>query len=495
MAQLLKYNNVVDVSTMLLLLLAVLTTSIEAFGVVSFPFLSARVARQSVTEGVATAPAATRQQDEKETVEILKHDIAELKEQAAQRLDALLEQFEELKSLQQTTATTATTATSSTAVTTPKAPAITKSKEEAAIAQSSSVTTVDQMQRPQQQRQPPQHVSTAETQDVATAPQPYNDEDGDTADTTIAMLGQPLLQKAPSAAPLNLLDDTVWKVVFNIGRETGTWMPKDWGSSGDRLLFQCTVEFTSETVLDGSGDEFFQGALGVRKLLVTDAFVIPRGVGPNSVGRRPLPVLPTGAYKVCRNIGPAGTDIVRLFVELTAPVTVPDHVSDVYCPAERVYGTAGYFAIPYKHDPSAPSHRDLIQQEHNEAIRNYEQLQLAVDMDERGMLNLDHLQKMKEAWQAKKVVEETAAKLQLARQREPEKAQLRLNKSGTVGLTKEGGVCCKVHKGLALEYHILGRMEVGCIEDHQHHSPGHGPTTENKIASTTSAALHGKGLP
>ena len=57
--------------------------------------------------------------------------------------------------------------------------------------------------------------------------------------------------------------------------------------------------------------------------------------------------------------------------------------------------------------------------------------------------------------------------MQEARQREPDKAQLRMSRKGDVGLTKDGGVCCKVQKGLALEYHILGRMEIAAVEvDH-----------------------------
>jgi hypothetical protein len=54
--------------------------------------------------------------------------------------------------------------------------------------------------------------------------------------------------------------------------------------------------------------------------------------------------------------------------------------------------------------------------------------------------------------------------LEEARVREPEKALLRLSRKRDVGLTKEGGVCCKVVKGLAVEYHILGKFGVASID-------------------------------
>lgn len=274
----------------------------------------------------------------------------------------------------------------------------------------------------------------------------------------------------------------MWKIVFNIGREAGTWMPGDWGASGDRLLFQCTVHFTGDdtTVLSTAEqrDEFFHGG-AARALLVADAFVLPHGVGRHSVGRRALPVKPVGAYRVCRGQGPAGTDIVRLYIELTDAVVVaaatdPLAASDVSCPAGRVYGTCGYFPTPAAASgDSASSRRDAVQQKYHDALRAYEaQTDAEGHHNNNGMLRQWH--RMHEAWQAKQVVEQLAAQLQLARQRDPEKSLLRYNRAQTVGLTREGGVCCKVRKGLALEYHILGRMQVGCVDDDsQHHQLRH----------------------
>jgi len=419
--------------------------AVEAF---SHPSTFVIAASQRIRPLMAVAPDAASSEER------LKEDIAALKEQAASRLESLLVQMEELKELnssnqQQLQQVTTTAAATPSVVVEPE---ITASKKKEAVAAKSSVKTSTRDQKKQKTKQ-----------------------------TTT--------QQAPhemTHAPASLLDDTVWKIVFNVGRETGTWMPPDWGASGDRLLFQCTVHFTGQPETAGQHDEFFHASLldnsqdddRVRTLAVTDAFVIPRGVGAHSVGRRPLPVQPTGAYKICRGQGPAGTDIVRLYIELTESVTLPDHESDVYCPAGRVYGTCGYFAVPTQHRADeAPTQREQAQAQHQEALREWERLQqVAADLENdansqhKGIFSLDHWQKQRELWRAKQRVESNAVQLQTAKQQEPEKAQLRLTKTGDVGLSREGGVCCKVHKGLALEYHILGRMEVGCVEDHHHHA-------------------------
>jgi hypothetical protein len=56
----------------------------------------------------------------------------------------------------------------------------------------------------------------------------------------------PMRTQQVSQDESNLLDGTRWKVMLNIGREAGTWMPKTWGISGERLLLNAEVEFTSE---------------------------------------------------------------------------------------------------------------------------------------------------------------------------------------------------------------------------------------------------------
>jgi hypothetical protein len=392
---------------------ALIAAQVDAFA--GFDFHAFSMPARTMSR-YATIPSYTEQ---------LEHDIAELKELAAHRLDALLEQMEELKQMNALRHQPKDDVESKF----PKRNDERIRKE--SIKSPSPVKSVVQME---------QKKDTMKSSNEAAMRNP---------------------------APLNLLDDTTWKIVFNIGRESGTWMPATWAASGDRLLFQCSIQFASTSVEhDSSHDEFFQGNADTKQLIISDAFIIPRGVGNNSVGRRPLPVKPLGAYKVCRGCGPYGTDIVRLYIELLEEVTVPDHTSDVHCPAGRIYATCGYFAIPSKHNPAFPSLRDTLQEQYNEALHEYEHLQAQVDADQRSLMSMDHLKMMKDVWTAKKSMERLATKLLEARQREPEKSTLRLNKAQTVGLTREGGVCYKVHKGLALEYHILGRIEVGYVDDY-----------------------------
>jgi len=48
----------------------------------------------------------------------------------------------------------------------------------------------------------------------------------------------------PSGSPW---DPSYWKITLNIGRERGSWMPEEWGASGNRLVLSpMEVEITSE---------------------------------------------------------------------------------------------------------------------------------------------------------------------------------------------------------------------------------------------------------
>ena len=50
----------------------------------------------------------------------------------------------------------------------------------------------------------------------------------------------------------------------------------------------------------------------------------------------------------------------------------------------------------------------------------------------------------------------------------PDRSILRFSRDQSVGLTREGGLCCKVQKGLAIEYHILGKFEIASMENREH---------------------------
>jgi hypothetical protein len=418
--------------------------------------------RSSIAGTTTTATTTTRQyatsttashrrhpQPPPETLEEIQNEIVELREIATDRLEALLEQMEDLKRMNNN---------NNNDIIYPHQPPhpVVDDNSKVIVTGAESVVVSTNTNNVAA-------VNVADTTNRIKAPE-----------GTKEIQQLPTVEVNPSskiseASSNNLLDDTTWKIVYNIGREKGTWMPKEWGVSGDRLLFQCTVQFTKESLLPLSSqhDEFFHGSTDTKQLLVQDAFIIPRGVGDSSVGRRPLPVQSVGAYKVCRNQGPFGTGIVRFYIELTNIVTVPDHTSDVHCPSGRIYATCGYFPIPSKHDATTPSKRDMAHEHYKDALREYERIQAEINTDTRGVFNIDHVKLMMQSWNTKQRLEETASKFREAQQQEPEKAQLRLNMDQTIGLTRTGGVCCKVQKGLALEYHILGKIEVGCMNVHE----------------------------
>jgi hypothetical protein len=248
--------------------------------------------------------------------------------------------------------------------------------------------------------------------------------------------------------------------VFNIGREQGTWMPASWAASGDRLRFQVLCDFTSKPLYER--EEFFQGVAGAKVLRVVNAWTLPCG----RLGRQPVSVKPTGGYKVVPGQGPLGTDVVRLYVELTEPLSKPE--SDVHCPVGRVYGTCGYFPTHTHKASDGRSYKDQCADEYHAAAVAYERLQQETQAETR-LLPWQQLKRYKELYDMKQQVHQLQHRLQEARQRDPDRSQLRLSRKGDLGLSKEGGVCCKVQKGLTLEYHILGRMELGSVEIREEH--------------------------
>tara|TARA_B100000768_G_scaffold47379_1_gene46212 strand:- start:110 stop:598 length:489 start_codon:yes stop_codon:yes gene_type:complete len=52
-----------------------------------------------------------------------------------------------------------------------------------------------------------------------------------------------------------MLDGTSWRLTLDVGRETGTWMPKAWAASGASLTLPIEVTFTDE-ILPGDGGFF-----------------------------------------------------------------------------------------------------------------------------------------------------------------------------------------------------------------------------------------------
>lgn len=59
------------------------------------------------------------------------------------------------------------------------------------------------------------------------------------------LLGQAGVIRADTSAAISL-DGMTCRATLNLGREPGTWMPPEWGSSGARLSLPMTLRFTDE---------------------------------------------------------------------------------------------------------------------------------------------------------------------------------------------------------------------------------------------------------
>ena len=240
-------------------------------------------------------------------------------------------------------------------------------------------------------------------------------------------------------------------------------MPPVWGASGERLRFTVVVDLLEDPLNDR--EDFFEGMAGSKKLRVREAWLGPT-FDSSYHGRRELKVAPTGGYKVVRGAGPLGTDVFRFYIEVQEAFRASAK-SDVYCPKGRIYGNCGYFpTLDPKTRDSYHAYKERLQKEYREAANQYERIQQENEEDE-SLISWGKVTRIKDEMKLRKRLQELDRKIQEARQREPDKAQLRMSRKGDVGLTKDGGVCCKVQKGLALEYHILGRMEIAAVEvDH-----------------------------
>lgn len=252
---------------------------------------------------------------------------------------------------------------------------------------------------------------------------------------------------------LSLLDNTHWRVMLNIGREPGTWMPKTWGVSGERLLLNLEVEFTPKQLFD---KEIFLNGLGGSKVLrvVSNELTL----GPSMTeGSRNVRVK-DGGWKICVGEGPMGTDILRFYVELEKEVR--HQGGDVYCPAGRIYCTCGYFP---QNGTSLSNKRMVLRKKQNELEKKEQGLWEALDADE-SLFGLNKLKIRTELFQLGLDASKLNEQLKENMVRDPEKSMLRMSRKRDVALTREGGVCCKVTKGVAYEYHILGIFGLASVE-------------------------------
>ena len=114
-------------------------------------------------------------------------------------------------------------------------------------------------------------------------------------------------------------------VTLSVGREPGTWMPKEWAASGARLSLPMSVSFTEEPVdLGFPGEETLGGRTARRLNCEGGSFVGPRGEVTVNADGGAWSTLPTGRE---------GEYILRFFVDF------PDEATrnDVTLPKGRVY--------------------------------------------------------------------------------------------------------------------------------------------------------------
>lgn len=262
-------------------------------------------------------------------------------------------------------------------------------------------------------------------------------------------------KKKPPKIIANLLDETRWKVTLSIGREAGTWMPKTWGTSGQRLNLSFVAEFTPSQLYER--DDFLRGGYANAKILhVVDNEV---RLGPSLDEGERMYKVKDGGWQVTRGDGPLGTDLLRFFIELEEKI---EHTGgDVYVPKGRVYSSCGYF--PFLGGGNAPSVKEAFVKEMETIEEQIVQLQEQKDAI-KNPFNLEGFKLGQEIFRLNREADRVSDRLSFMAVREPDKNLLRFSQDGDVGLTKEGGVCCQVNKGPVVEYHILGRFGIASAD-------------------------------
>jgi hypothetical protein len=244
-----------------------------------------------------------------------------------------------------------------------------------------------------------------------------------------------------------LLEGTSWKLSLDIGREPGTWMPKDWGVSGERLKLNLEFEFTENQLYDR---EEFLGGIGDARILQVKGNEMT--LAPSlTEGSRKIRVL-DGGWRVAKGQGPMGTDLVRFYIETEELISRKG--KDIYLKPGRIYCNAGYFATNRK----GKGYKAQIKKELDNMILRAEELD--VEIEQCGPFSIDRFKKNTELFQLKVEMQRKADLFRSASVAEPSSSILKFSPRGDVGLTREGGVCCKVNKGISLEYHILGRFYI-----------------------------------
>lgn len=260
---------------------------------------------------------------------------------------------------------------------------------------------------------------------------------------------------------LKRLEDTRWRLMLNVGREPGTWMPKTWAASGERLRLHLEFEFTKDQLYER--EDFLNGFSGAQVLKVANS---EGDLAPClQYGGRKIRIKEVGGWRVAPNEGPMGTSVLRFYFDLEEEAKHPG--SDVSCPAGRIFCTCGYFDMEARHKKGYRSEKDLLKDEMRQIEAQYERLAAENEQDT-DLVSWKKFQRTKKLMDLRSEATKLNQKIHQAHVREPDRSLLRLSQDQSIGLTREGGVCCKVHKGLAIEYHILGKFEIASMENREH---------------------------
>jgi hypothetical protein len=262
-------------------------------------------------------------------------------------------------------------------------------------------------------------------------------------------LGKPMPMQVEKKHDLNLLDHTHWRVMLDIGRDPGTWMPKTWGASGNRMLLNLELCFEADQLYDR--EEFLEGVGNAKVCRVVHHEL---NIAPTMTeGIKRVFTLKDGGWRIVKGAGPLGTDVLRFFIETETEI----RQGDVYVPPGRIYCTCGYFVM---HRPSGI--KDYLRKEMSEVEERIEKIR--EELQEEAFFSLKRLKLSKELFDLELKEAANQKALNEAAIVEPDKSLLRVSRKGDVGLTREGGVSCKVKKGPVTEYHVLGRFSVAAIE-------------------------------
>ena len=242
---------------------------------------------------------------------------------------------------------------------------------------------------------------------------------------------------------------TQWKVSLSIGREPGTWMPTEWGKSGKRINVSFVIEFAESKSYDR--DDFFSGLSSgdARILRVVNGTAT---LGPSVLEGERKYSIKDGGWQIARGGGPMGTDLLRFFIDV-GNTRIAHSDGDVYLPVGRVYCSCGYFPS------SSLSTRETLVGELKTIEGQISKLRKK-KVTIRNPFDFDGIKISREIFRLRREAGIMQNKVNYAAITEPDRTLLRFTKDGSVGLTREGGVCCKVNKGPIVEYHILGRFSI-----------------------------------